>query len=338
VKRLAVPVVVALMLAMSIVTLPAQARLQIVVIEGEDAVNVIQQRTAVAPIVEVRDSNGQPVGGAIVKFAVSKGRATFNGAKSMSVTTNAAGRANAAGFTPTGAGPLQVTATATYQGLTAATTIAQTAVMTAAAAGAAGAGAAEAGAAAAGASGAAAAGGGISATTLAIVGGAAAGGALAVKQVVNKVQGGDKYSGQAKASMVEALNFSSGVTCLNTLVLDATLVFHFDANNAAVSGEAEANGTAGPTSSTCPSVPVGTTELPWEHQPINGTTSSITVQFSYSTVLPGGLNTTQTSSGKFVGALNGSTITGTLTWTQQDDATTLKGFATTTVPISLQKQ
>jgi len=31
--------------------------LRIVVIEGEDAVNIIQQRTAVGPIVEVRDDN-----------------------------------------------------------------------------------------------------------------------------------------------------------------------------------------------------------------------------------------------------------------------------------------
>jgi hypothetical protein len=37
------------------------AALRIVVIAGEDAVNVIQQRTATAPVVEVRDANNQPV-------------------------------------------------------------------------------------------------------------------------------------------------------------------------------------------------------------------------------------------------------------------------------------
>ena len=54
--------------------------LKIVVIEGEDAINVIQQKTAVAPIVEVRDRNDQPVAGATVRFAIQGGRATFNGA------------------------------------------------------------------------------------------------------------------------------------------------------------------------------------------------------------------------------------------------------------------
>ena len=38
------------------------------VVAGEDAVNVIQQRTAVAPVIEVRDQNNQPVAGAAVKL------------------------------------------------------------------------------------------------------------------------------------------------------------------------------------------------------------------------------------------------------------------------------
>ena len=53
--------------------------LRIVVIDGEDAVNVVQQKTAVAPVVEVRDRNNQPVSGAVVKFAIRSGRATFSG-------------------------------------------------------------------------------------------------------------------------------------------------------------------------------------------------------------------------------------------------------------------
>src|SRR5262245_51732369 len=53
--------------------------LKIVVIKGEDAVNIIQQKTAVAPIVEVRDKNDLPVGGASVTFAVSGSGATFAG-------------------------------------------------------------------------------------------------------------------------------------------------------------------------------------------------------------------------------------------------------------------
>jgi hypothetical protein len=79
--------------------------LRIVVLAGEDAVNIVQQRTAVAPVVEVRDRNDQPVGGAVVTFAIRSGSATFDGASTLTVTTSAAGRAAAAGLTPTGGLP-----------------------------------------------------------------------------------------------------------------------------------------------------------------------------------------------------------------------------------------
>ena len=59
--------------------------------EGEDAVNVIQRKTAVAPVVEVRDRNDQPVAGAIVNFTIRAGRATFGGARTVTVATDAAG-------------------------------------------------------------------------------------------------------------------------------------------------------------------------------------------------------------------------------------------------------
>jgi hypothetical protein len=142
------------------------AALKIVIVEGEGAVNIIQQKTAVAPVIEVRDRNDQPVSGAIVKFAITKGRASFNGARTLSVTTNAAGRATAAGFTPAGSGPLHIAASAAFQGHTAAVTIAQTTVASAA----------EASSVAAGTSAASSSGGGLSHTALAaILGGAGAG-------------------------------------------------------------------------------------------------------------------------------------------------------------------
>lgn len=107
--------------------------LRIVVIAGEDAINVIQQKTAVTPIVEVRDRNDQPVAGAVVLFAVRSGRATFRGSRTLTVTTNSAGRAVAEGFLPASAGPMEVSVTATYQGQSAvAVTVAQTNVETAA--------------------------------------------------------------------------------------------------------------------------------------------------------------------------------------------------------------
>jgi len=165
--------------------------LRIVVIEGEDAINIVQQKTAVAPVVEVRDRNDQPVAGAVVRFAINQGRGTFAGARTLSVTTNAAGRAVATGLTPTGGGALQIGAAATFQGQTAIATIAQTNVMTAAEAAAAGASGTGASGGASSASGGAAGGGGggMSGTTIGIVGGAVAGGAVAASTVLG---GGDE--------------------------------------------------------------------------------------------------------------------------------------------------
>ena len=54
---------------------------KIVVLKGEDSVNVIQQKTAVAPLVEVRDRSNQPVSGAVVTFAVQGGKAVFRAAR-----------------------------------------------------------------------------------------------------------------------------------------------------------------------------------------------------------------------------------------------------------------
>jgi hypothetical protein len=141
------------------------AVLKIVVVEGEGAVNIIQQKTAVAPVIEVRDRNDQPVAGAIVRFAIQKGHASFNGARTLTATTDALGRATATGLTPIGNGPLQIGASAAFQGQTAAISIAQTNVLTAA----------QASSVAAGGSGTAGGGGGVSHLAIAgIVGGAGA--------------------------------------------------------------------------------------------------------------------------------------------------------------------
>lgn len=139
------------------------AALRIVVIAGEDAVNIIQQRTAVAPIVEVRDVNNLPVGGATVTFAVGQG-ASFGGASTLTVVTNAAGQATATGLTPTLPGAIKIQATAAFKGQTAAATISQSNYMTASQA-------AQASTAGAGGSGG---GGGISGKALGLIGGGVA--------------------------------------------------------------------------------------------------------------------------------------------------------------------
>ena len=181
-----------------LLALPAAAQrgpqpgLRVIVIQGEDAVNIIQQKSAVAAIVEVRDENDLPVGGATVTFSVSGGQAVFaGGAQQITVTTNAAGRAAASALNPLQAGPVRIQVQAAFQGQTATTTIAQTNAATAADAaaraaqkaqggqGASGSGTAT-GATTAGAAGAS--GGGLSGAAIAgIVGGVAAGAGLGLK-------------------------------------------------------------------------------------------------------------------------------------------------------------
>lgn len=127
---------VALLAAASVSPLAQQhpsAPLRIVVVSGEDAVNIIQQKTAVAPVVEVRDRNNQPVAGAIVTFTIQGGgNATFAGASTVTATTNALGQAAVTSLTPTGAGAVQINVAAAFQGQTATAAITQTNFATAA--------------------------------------------------------------------------------------------------------------------------------------------------------------------------------------------------------------
>ena len=143
-----------------------EGQLNLVIVEGEGAINNIRQRTAREPIVQVEDENHKPIAGAAVVFLLPDQGASgvfANGARTLTVTTDAQGRAVAHGFHPNGvSGKLQMRVTASYQGKTANATISQTNMAGAAAAGAAGAG--------------------ISAKLIAIIaiaGAAAAGGAIA---------------------------------------------------------------------------------------------------------------------------------------------------------------
>ena len=112
---------------------PTASGLKIVVIEGEAGVNIIQQKTAVKPVIEVRDRNNLPVPGAIVTFSIEGGTAaSFGGASTLTVATNAAGQAAVTGMTPATAGAFQIQVSAAFQGQVASATIAQTNVMTAA--------------------------------------------------------------------------------------------------------------------------------------------------------------------------------------------------------------
>jgi len=276
---------------------PRGGPLKIVVIEGEGAVNIIQQKTAVAPMIEVRDRNDQPVAGATVNFAIRAGRATFSGARTLTVTTNAAGRAAAAGFTPSGAGALQIGATATFQGQTAAAvTIAQTNVMTAAEAAAATAasGAGGSGSGAAGGGAGAGGGGGLSTTTLAVVGGAIAGGAIVAKETV--LDSGTTYKGQFSGvlndTIAAAPGFGSG-SCTQQEAHTGSVELQFDSIDGAVNGVMTVDGDVKLSPGTCPPGPYnngGTDTFGLEDGTVTGARENVTgnghAQNNYSSTTP----------------------------------------------------
>jgi hypothetical protein len=234
--------------------------LRIVVVEGEDAVNIVQQKTAVAPVIEVRDRNNLPVPGALVTFSIQSGNAaTLGGASTLTVATNAAGQAAVTGLTPTAAGAFQIQVSAAFQGQVATATIAQTNVMTAAQAAAAsaatgGASGSSAGGGAAGGAG----GGGLSPTMLAVTGAAVAGGALAA------LQGGANDDVAAEAEVftgsftgqtttVTSRTGSAATLCVVTRAITATVRFEIDdAAGDKVVGRMTITGTDRFISNTCP--------------------------------------------------------------------------------------
>ncbi len=110
--------------------------LKIVVLEGEDGVNIVKKKSAVKPVVEVRDKNNLPVAGASVIFLApnSGASAVFHGTRSLTVLTNSAGRATVSGMKPVGTGGFHLQVTASFHGQLATTTIAQTNYLTTAAA------------------------------------------------------------------------------------------------------------------------------------------------------------------------------------------------------------
>ena len=111
--------------------------LNLVVIEGDGAINNVRQRTAREPIVQVQDENHKPVAGAIVTFTLpSRGASGVfaNGSQTLTVTTDQQGQAVARGLRPnTVKGQMQIRVNASHNGQTASTNITQTNAVVAAA-------------------------------------------------------------------------------------------------------------------------------------------------------------------------------------------------------------
>lgn len=121
------------LLVVNLFRMPAQGpppKLNIVIVEGEGAINNVKQRVNREPIVQVEDENHKPIAGAaVVFFLPNQGPSGFfaNGSKSLTVTTNADGRATASAITRNNlSGQMAIRVTAAFAGQTATATITQT--------------------------------------------------------------------------------------------------------------------------------------------------------------------------------------------------------------------
>ena len=320
--------------------------LRIIVIEGEGGVNIIQQKTAVGPLVEVRDRNNLPVPGAAVTFTIGGPNAAFaGGVQTLTVTTNAAGQAAASSLNAIRGGAFQIQVQAVYQGQIATAAISQTNVATAAAAAQAGAGVGSGGGGASSGASAGAAGGGgggLSAVTIGIIGAAVGGGALAATQVVGRDNarrdnaGGGRpeplavYQGPISGQLVFT-NFATNpqglqTACVSTRSLTGSLKITMRVDN--IGGTANVETTQTELSVTGAQGCIPST------QPITVSVPSADVSGG-----PSALTFTNTSSGPLVskvgfgGSLSGATITGTLTIEMSSST----GNGSTTVPVTLQK-
>lgn len=105
-------------------------KINIVIVDGDGAINNVRQRTAREPIVQVEDENHRPVAGAAVLFTLpSRGASGVfaDGSRTFTTVTDSQGRAVARGITTNRtAGQMQIRVDVSYRGQTASRTINQT--------------------------------------------------------------------------------------------------------------------------------------------------------------------------------------------------------------------
>lgn len=112
-------------------TLPTQ--LNIVVVEGEGAINNVRQRVTGDPVIRVEDENHKPIVGAAVVFTLPTEGASGefgNGSKNLTMMTDHTGQAAARGLKLNQiAGKVPIHINASYRGLTASTIITELSVL-----------------------------------------------------------------------------------------------------------------------------------------------------------------------------------------------------------------
>jgi hypothetical protein len=111
------------------VPVPKENTLDITVIEGEGASNVIGKKSSVKPMVEVRDEKNQLLEGAVVTFiAPADGPSIVfsNGLRTVTVMTDAQGRARTPSVRAVNDGPFRLQVSASFRGQMVSTSISQT--------------------------------------------------------------------------------------------------------------------------------------------------------------------------------------------------------------------
>jgi hypothetical protein len=118
------------MLAQDSVT---KERLHIEILKGDHGVNVLNTKTAVKPIVEVRDRNDLPVAGVAVTFtAPNDGPSVLflNGSRSITLISDPTGQVVVEGMEPVNPGRFQIAVSASLQSETVVTAISLTNLLT----------------------------------------------------------------------------------------------------------------------------------------------------------------------------------------------------------------
>jgi hypothetical protein len=303
---------------------PAPPPLRIVVLAGEDAVNIVQQKTAVRPLVEVRDRNNLPVAGATVTFTIGGGQpaAFAGGVQTLTVTTNAAGQAAASGLNALSSGAIQIQVQAAYQGQIATAAISQTNFATAAAAAQAGA-TGTTGGTSAGAGG----GGGISGTTIGVVGGVVAAGAVAATKLTGAEDEGRSFNGSISGQMAVAVTTTADRfvgNCTTTYTVTGTISMTLRDDDAVGSAEVEGmrNYVSNTPAAQCPAPPV--TTLPFHfNADVSGGPSNLVFRATnnFTSPVPDGGTGTGSETISFTGALQGEAISGTLVYETRAQST-----------------
>jgi hypothetical protein len=125
---------VSFLLSVQVVVPPARAQnppasIQIVIVEGEGAINNVGQRSSHDPVIRVQDEIEKPIAGAAVVFTLPTEGASGvfgNGEKTLIVTTDTRGQAAAVGLKVNDVpGRLPIHVNASYRGQTARANITQ---------------------------------------------------------------------------------------------------------------------------------------------------------------------------------------------------------------------